>query len=384
MARLDFLLFGYYRVKIQTDDIIKASDILLKAGISTKIDSHGRFTIAYMKRSRIEELFCGKVSCSFSQPKGVLGAFIKNRYRVGVFFGILFMAFIFFFSSDLVWDVRIVGAEAGEESVILKELSEAGLSVGKRWSKIEKNKVEITAISSSDTLAWVNVNRRGTVAYVTVERKTVHQNEKEPSGYASIVALRDCVIEEIIVEKGYAMVKKGESVRAGEVLISGVIPDAAGGGFCYAEGTVKGRYPDTLTVSTDREISQKVYGKSVLHSAELIIFGKELNIFKRYGQLGDQYDIIEKTEELTLGKRLPISVNKSYLSHYTISTVILSDEQLVSYCSEKFREELNLFLSDKEAKKMSVWAEFFDGGYRMSCDMVICTEVSKIQEFKVE
>lgn len=384
MPRFDFMFFGYFTVTVETEDIAKASAILLKAGFGAKFDRFGRFSIPYGKKTHIEELFNGKIKYCFSEPRGLFGFLIKHKLRFGIYLAILLMSVVFLISSDTVWDVRIEGVESGEEAGIVKELSLAGLEVGKRWSRIDKSEIEINVLSESKDIAWVNINRRGTVAYVTVGRKITYNEQQIPSGYANIVAARDCVIEEIIVERGYPMVKKGESVRAGEVIISGVIPEELGGGFCYAYGTVTGRYSDTLSVSTDRETVEKKYSQPILCGTKLVFFGKELNIFKKYRQQSDKCDIIEKTEDITFVKRLPIAIKKNYLHPYETITATLSDDQLILSCSKKFREELNSYLSDKEAKRLSVKAELFDGGYRIDCDMVVCAEISKIQEFKVE
>lgn len=384
MVRLDLFVFGYFKISVEGKDIAKASNILLRAGIGAKIDSHGVFLISYRKRARIEKLFLGKVDYRISNPCGIVGFFLKNKYRFGVYLAFLFVSILFAIGSDTVWDVRVEGVEQGEEAEITEHLCRAGLSIGKRWSKIDKSQIEINALCSSDLIGWINVNRRGTVAYVSVGRKILYDEEQVPSGYASIVAARDCVIEEIIVESGYPTVKKGESVRAGQVLISGIIPQELGGGFCYAKGSVKGRYADSVSVSAERKIEVKSSDEPFLSRADIIFFGKELNIFKNYRQSVQEYDIIEKTEEITLGKRLPIAIRKTYLQPYQHTYVTLGDEQLVSSCAQSFKEEINRFLSDKEAKSMSVSAEFYDGGYRMRCDMIVCAEVTKIQEFKVE
>ena len=384
MVRLDLYVFGYFEITVNSEDIAKGSDILLKSAIGAKIDSHGRFLISYRKKSLIESLFYGKVGYCISAPGGIVGFFLKNKHRFGVYVGLIVVLGLFIIGSDTVWDVRVEGCEEGEEAQMLEQLSAAGLCVGKRWSKIDKSQIEINALCSSDLIAWVNVNRRGTVAYVSVGRKILYNEEQSASGYASIVAGRDCVIEEIMVESGYPTVKKGESVRAGQVLISGVIPQELGGGFCYAKGIVKGRYADVVSVSVEREIKSKISDEPYLSRTAIVFFGKELNIFKSYRQSADEYDIIEKTEEITLGKRLPIAIRKTYLQPYRYDYIALSDEQLVSCCSQLLKKEINSFLADKEAKRMSVSAEFYDGGYRMRCDMVVCTEVAKIHEFEVE
>ncbi len=383
MVRADLFVFGYFSVTLDASDIRKASDILIKNGISAKINSDGNFLIPYRYRERLEKLFFGKVNYKISEPSGLFGALIKNKNKIGVFIGLFIIGVLLLFSSNIVWDVRIEGADGEDTEKILLELKEAGLSAGKMWNRLDLSEIEHNTLIASDSVSWLNINRRGSVAYVKVSDKILHIPEPEPDGYANIVAVRDCVIEEIIVKRGYAMVKKGETVKKGQVLISGVIPTELGGGFCYAEGEVNGIYTDTVSVDVKNEKTEKEYGKRSVCKISLNFFGKNINIFKKHRQVGENCDIIEEKEDLVIGKKLPISVIKDYTYPYELISTPLSSEEMVFLAAEMLKEKMAEFLSDKEAKRLKTGGEFYDGGYRMLCEAVVCSSVTKIQEFKV-
>ena len=145
-------------------------------------------------------------------------------------------------TAGRVWDIRIEREEGDSDfssALILEELEEAGLAVGDRWSRIDRDGVETALLSSSSHIGWVSITRTGAVAHVKVREKTKFRGEPvaEEDGYANIVAAFDCVIEEITVVRGFAVVSVGDTVRAGDLLISGILPEEAGGGFCRAEGS---------------------------------------------------------------------------------------------------------------------------------------------------
>jgi len=384
MVRADLFFFGYFLITVDSEDVKIASNILLKNNISAAFSKNGSFKIAYRMREVVTRLFQNKVRYRISNPRGLYGILLQNKRRMGIFIGAALFAVMLFLSSDVVWDVRIEGADREEESKILHELSSAGLDVGKRWSKLDKSQIEINMLSASESVAWLNINRRGTVAYVKVSDKILYQDEEKPTGYASIVAVCDCVIEEIIVESGYPMVKKGESVRAGEVLISGVIPTELGGGFCYAAGEVIGRYSEDISVFIERTVREKVYSEPILSRTSINFFGGDVNIFKKYRHSYGECDIIEKTEHVTVGKRLPISVSKTYIQPYVTESRELSDDEIISLASDKLRRELLIFLKDKEARRMITSGNFSENGYEMVCKTVVSSDVTKIQEFEVE
>ena len=383
MVKLDKILLGYCVLTVEKEDIGAAINIFLKSGVSLKINKDGKCVIRLSDRRKIEELLAGGVKYSLSEPRGIFGALFSNRQRFGFFAAIVISVVLLFLSSDIVWDVRIEGAEGFDAEAIICELKEAGFSVGKRWSRIDTGAVEINMLKSSERVGWLNINRRGCVAYVKVSNKPLPPDNQVPTGYASIVASRDCVIEEIIVECGYPLVKKGESVRAGQVLISGAIPSEIGGGFCYARGEVKGRFSEEISVSVAEIQKNVVYGEDKLIECTAIIFGFSLNIFKNYRQDAKEYDIINKTDDVTLLKKLPISVVRTYRRPYSVEDKILTEEEMAADASAKLTEKLLSFLSDMEAVRLKTRGEFSDNEYVMTCDALVIGSVAEVKEFQV-
>ena len=289
---------------------------------------------------------------------------------------------LFLFLNSLVWDVRVEGCESGRESEILAELDSAGLSVGKSWRSIDKGEIEAKVLSSSDTVSWLNVNRRGTVAYVKVIDKVINDVPEQPSGFAIVVAERDCIIEQITVKRGVAMVKAGESVRKGQLLISGVIPTELGGGYCYAEGSVVGRYTDIVSVAVSADVTEREYTDTSVDTVSIKIFGFSINIFKKYRNFPDSCDIIERTKDIELmNKRLPIRFAYSELRHFNEYQRRLSRSELTERASDELHERLLDALSSAELVSISTDGEFTDGGYTMQAYAVVRAEVGVAKEF---
>ena len=284
----------------------------------------------------------------------------------------------------MVWDIRIAGNEDVDESEIYEALSECGLEVGSRWSKIDKAKLEASLLTFSDSLAWVNLNQRGCVAYLTVRENENMADFEEKTGYANIVAKRDAVIEEITVEKGYAMVSAGDSVKAGDILISGVIPTEFGGGFCYAEGVVKGRISDNIECEAAYEIEEKTVGKAKIASVALNFFKFRINIFKSYRNFSIKYDIIELNEENSiLGKRMPISISVRYAVPYETVTKMRSKDETVAAASERMSSLIGERLKSSTLLRIKTAAEFKDRAYVINTSFVCIEDISKEIPFEV-
>ncbi len=379
--RPDYLLLGYFCITVHKDSILRASQQLLKHNIAARIRD---CTIVLPSRlyKDIDSMLDG-VEYTKTPILGVFGALLSARQRYGVMLALAIVFALFLFLNSLVWDVRIEGCESGQEDAILAELESAGLSIGARWRQIDKGEVEARVLSTSDEVSWLNINRRGTVAYVKVIDKVVHDAEKPPTGYANVVAERDCIIEEITVKRGFAVVKAGQSVRKGQLLISGVIPAELGGGYCYAEGSVRGRYTDTVSVSVPINTVEREYTDTRIGALGVKIFGFYINIFKRYGNSTDSCDIIEKTKDIKIGgKRLPIRLDYLEIHTFTEWERRLSAAELTERASDVLHEQLLDALSSSELVSVTTDGEFTDSGYAMHAYAVVRAEVGSTREFE--
>ena len=386
MARLDELIFGYVEITVSDSDAARAADILVREGISASFSSPSVIRVSYRRYTALSSAFAKKIQYTSSEVGGMRGFLQRNKHRWGLICGALTAALLLWISTLFVWDVRVEGCESGYEEEIISALSECGLRVGSVWGRIDRDTVEQRTLSVCDEISWINVNRRGTVAYVSVVDRITHVTEEERSGYASLVASRDCVIEEITVEKGVAAVKAGDTVRAGEVLISGVIPSELGGGFCYAEGSVKGRFFDSVSVFQEESVSEYRVLEEKISTVTLNFFGFSVNIFKNYRNYVGECDIIEKNKDFTLwnGKKIPISLTVRKIFPKECVTVTLTPEKMTELASQKMSEELSSRLSERELIRLQTSGDFADGGYVMRTDFICIGEVSEVKDLTVD
>ena len=370
MIRADMFLFGYVKYTVKNEDIKRVAELFLKNGISVKFHKNS-FVTRSCKSKEIDKILNEKVEYHKSEPLGIGGFLFKNKKRYGAISALVLTTLLYIFASTRVWDIRVEGCAPELREAVIKELSEAGLSVGSRWQKGGLDKIEVSLLSGSDTVSWINVNRRGTVAYISVIEKEHHEAPEEPVGYSNLVATEDAVIEEITVVHGVAMVKVGDSVKRGDLLISGVIPSEAGGGFCYAEGIVKGRISDIVTVKIPSSRVEKYEKNSTLYDARLNILNFSAKFYKYYRNLQKECVIIEKREDLSIfGKRLPFSILKKYSVSYGVRVVNLTVCEMTAAASSEMQKALEEKLSDATLLKIRTEAEFLEDSYVMNSSIV--------------
>lgn len=375
--RLDLFILGYFDIYIRAENIAAAMTALLRAGLSARFRD-GKISVASYRVKKYKKALSG-IPHNVSSLRGIPGVIYANRKRCGIYAGLFFVFVCWILFSFFVWDVRVEGNETLPSSVVEAELENAGLFAGSSWHSLSLSEVERHLLASSEDIGWVNINRKGSVAFVTVREKNTVQNPEEPSGYSNIVAACDCVIEEITVKSGIPMVKAGDTVKEGQLLISGVIPDELGGGFLRAEGVVIGRVSENFGVEVPRCEEVLMYGEETLYESKIKIFNFSINIFKNYRNSDEDCAIIESIEEcMILGKyRLPVKIMETYTKKAQIQKFERSDSELVSVAASRLSKLRIIKLCDAEILKIKTDGEFTSSGYLMTSSVIVLRDIGE-------
>lgn len=154
----------------------------------------------------------------------------RNRKREGVFAGILLAAAVMTALSQFLWVVRIDGTlEHYTESQLREQLRDYGLREGALVSGLDAASIEQSMMIANDDLAYIAVNLRGSTAEVIVRPRTRMEEEPGTGGQpANVVSLYDGVVRSMEVYSGTPQVKVGDTVRAGDLLISAIVETANG------------------------------------------------------------------------------------------------------------------------------------------------------------
>jgi similar to stage IV sporulation protein len=380
MARLDEFIFGYYRGRVERGDVPKLTNCILRLGICSEISPNGDFKVRAKDKPHLVKHARGKISFSFSDMLGVYGFLIKHRKRYGLFAAFFLLTVIFMLTRALVWDVRIDGNLTLPEQAVAEVLSDHGVRVGIPWRKIDKNYVEATILSEHPEIAWVSVNRRGTVAYVEViESENVGKDEKVSPICSNIVAACDGVIEEITVKSGEAMVKVGDVVRKGDILISGVLENETGVRFCRAVGTVIAHSSTDIDAEIPRQVTQKTEVSHRIAEVRILLFNFSINIFKNYGNCENTCDIIEENRDFALFDKykLPFSLKKTYIIEYSELDKVLTDEEMIAAAKRMLDAKIYSSMKNADVIKLRTEGGFFGDAYRLVTKVVYSADIGK-------
>ena len=233
-VKLKNFLLGHCTLSVDEKNSHSLINACIKSGIpyeKSKI-SDGRLFLktSLFSAKRLKDLLM-ETGTEFEEKKGGLPIFLlKYKSRYGIVAVAVIFILINYFAPMYVWDIRISANSTITEAQVKDELSKAGFDLGYRIGKEDVDKVTNTVLLNSDRIAWMAINMNGSVAYVEIREKLEGQREFEtdPHAYSNIIAAREGVIERIEVLRGKSAVETGQSVTAGDLLISGVIESTHG------------------------------------------------------------------------------------------------------------------------------------------------------------
>ena len=380
MARLDEYIFGYHKGEVAPEDNCKLVNSMLRLDICSKIKPSGKFSISGRDKAKLTAYLKSKMRYKLSKPLGLYGFLLGMRNRYGVLIGLLITVLFFAFSSTRVWDIRISGNEKLGDYEVESALSDLDLKIGTRIRKIDKNAIETQMLANNKDIAWISVNRRGTVVYVDIiESENIGNREEPGPTFSNIVADRDGVIEEITVDSGVAAVKVGDVVKKGDILISGVIENERGVTFCRAGGSVRASGVMDVSAESTAEVTEKIPKKHRLAELRIVIFNFSINIFKNYGNSSDGCDIIRENRKIALFDkyRLPIKIEKTYTVEYNEKTRTRSSDEMADAAKRELDSKIYSIFKNADILKLRTTGEFKDGTYRIKSRVVYSTDIGK-------
>lgn len=149
----------------------------------------------------------------------------RHKSRVGFLTGVCLFFGILYTMSLFLWDIQVEGNHRYTYEMITNYLKSEDITWGMKKSRIDCDKLEAALRDHFPEITWAAARVSGTRLFIAVRENEVlsHIPEKEETP-CDLVASRAGIISQMVVRQGKAQVKIGDSVEAGQVLISGAIP----------------------------------------------------------------------------------------------------------------------------------------------------------------
>ena len=180
---------------------------------------------------------------------------MKIEIKFSISFSIIKLKFISYSNMS----IKIIHSNNGIRRLLKEELDKNNVkrfSLAYSFEELDNITKKILA-DNKNNLEWVSIKKDG-MKYIVRAEERIIKNEEVSDKPRDIVASKDAYITKVISSKGNVLVRQGEYVKKGTVLISGKITlyeDVKG--VTSASGSVYGNVWYECAVETPKEISSE-------------------------------------------------------------------------------------------------------------------------------
>lgn len=252
----------------------------------------------------------------------------RYRKRLGLFIGVAAAVGVLMFLQCFVWAIDVSGNDQITDTHILATAEKYGLKKGLFLPKADLEKIELDMLGDLPTLSFLSLNRIGS-------RVEIELSEESPKPFiipgdepCNIVSSKTAQIAETEVYSGQKMVKLGDVVYEGDLLVSGVVESADGKTtYHHASAKILAQTNFTKEFSVALNQEEKNYTGKEKKRYRIDICGKKLPLFIATS-ISAPHDSKKEMDTLRFfGVPLPIGLETETISFYEVKPVNFTEEQ---------------------------------------------------------
>lgn len=350
------LVTGYVTIRVEGFFIERFINICISKKILLHNIQREKSTLLYANISinnyrRIKEV-AKKTKTTVKITNKVGLPFVVHKYRKRKIFGAFFLIILvgIIVLSNYIWNIDIEGNINIKEEEILRLLEENGLYIGIAKDNIDTKSIINKIRLSRKDIGWIGINIEGTNAIIKVKEADIAPELIDKDEYCNIVSDKEGIITQINVQNGTAVVKEGDIIKKGDLLV---------------EGTMQGTYSDKRYVHSSADIQARVWYskkcKATLNTQIPVLTGNEekrysmniknfkINFYKTLSKF-KKYDTIDTNKKIALFSNfyLPIEIVKTINKEYVMQDITYTEEELTEITVNKLKEELKQEIQNDE------------------------------------
>ena len=292
-----------------------------------------------------------KCKITITSKKGIPSIFEKYKKRKIFLLMMCIISGLLFVLSQFVWniEVKITGDTLNEDEII-NSLNENGLYIGEKKSSIDVKEIINNVRLKREDISWIGIEIKGTNAIVEVVEAEEKPEVVDENDYCSIVSDKPGKILKVIANNGTAMVKPGDIVKAGSLLIAGWIEGKyTGTRFVRADGKIDALvwYTETASVKLNEKKIEKTGNTEKKYALNINNF--RINLYKKLSNF-EKYDTIYTAKKIKIFSNFYIPVELIECNNFEIKeeNVNYSEEEAKAEAKKRAEEKLNDKVKDKE------------------------------------
>lgn len=301
-----------------------------------------------------------RIGCTVvvGQRRGLPFFLGRFRKRYGFLAGLTVSLVAVCVLSSFVFTVEVTGNETVPTAQILGELRRLGLRTGAYGPGLELKQIGQEALLTLEDLSWMTINLYGTRAEVIVREVKKPPEILDESGCWDIVAEADGLITQVEPLNGEALVKEGDIVIAGDILITGHVsmkpPLYSQEPVRYYQTHARGRIWATtwrtISARIPLETTTKIYTEEEKSQYCLTLLGHRIEFYRNSSISWPFYDKINTVYPLVLpGKiSLPVFWSVQRIRAYEPQQVQVDRDAAQNLLEEQLHKRLTQLLKKGE------------------------------------
>lgn len=335
-------------------------------------------SLPFRYRKRLESI-CDSCGCllTIERERGIIYFIAKYIRRFGIYAGILFCIIASVFLSNIVLEIRVVGANSeAVESSVKEILAQEGIKPGGYIPDINFLYAQTRLFEVSPDVAWASIGHSGSVVTVNISMPTNKVESKEGRIPCNIVASHDgrIVSADVLVGEFTSLI--GSGVKKGDILVSGIVENKNGNAY-YRHSIAKiiAEYEETVTFDQPLFDRIEADGRTV-YKKSLCLFEYEIPLpgFKRPSEnsrISSDY-----TPIMLFGIKLPIGLKTYGYTEIITKNKIFSTESAEAELNRKLDIYEKNLLADKEIVQKDIGIDLIDDTVRLTANYLLRGDIA--------
>lgn len=274
----------------------------------------------------------------------------RLKKRISMLIGILIFAGIIAYLSNFIWGIDISTEKNISPYEIRQELNKLGINAGVNKNIINVYHIEEELSKIDDNIMWARVRIIGSKLKVNIVERQAPPAIVNNDTPCNLIAKRDGIVLRVYTKAGTSVVKSGDVVKKGQILVKGEQGNEGSVYQVHASGDVIARtyYDETREVPIAKIKKSRTGNK--IENYYIVPFGKKiylknsLNKFDKYDKIikdnnfiktETYYEVKEQTTKLDIKKVENETQNAIY------KNLISKFDKSVSVVDKKFESSIN-------------------------------------------
>lgn len=314
--------------------------------------------------------------------------FLLHKYRERKIFlaSLIIIALLIYVTSRFVWNIEIEGNENIQTTEIMEQINELGLKIGKSKSKIDQNEIIRKIRLQRNDIAWMSINISGTNAIVKIVENTQKPDIIDKKDFCNIVSNKVGVITKINAKNGTALVKVGDLVKEGTILVGGWMEGKyTGKRYVHSDAEIEARVwyskKDSETYIQEENIKTGNFEKRYI----VKINNFKINLNKSLPNF-EKYDTINESKKLKLFSNFYLPIELEIFEYQEVNTIKreYTNQELKEKIISKLENELNDEIGSKNIENIQINEKDIDGGLEIEVIYEVIEKIGINQKIEEE